>query len=353
MKKTLIALAAIAATSAFAQSSVSLYGRADAGYAAGKTEVETNGVTATTKNEGVQSHNAVSSYWGITGTEDLGGGLKANFKFEADLFPATGNTGVSGATIGAGETSNGSFNRRSNIGLSGAFGTLALGRDYNPMFNVVFASDVFGLSRLSTVGLAGNVGSTVARQVMYSTPSFSGFSADFALGNNDISTQTSAQTRNAHVAAKYVNGPLYVGVAGGNLETTNAANATKTEGTAFTATYDFGMAKVFAGYVTQKVTTLNVAGATEQSETNLGVNVPFGKFAFQAAWGRNTKKSDVAGSVEDRSGTDWALGATYSLSKRTYGYVKTGVVNKLEGNLTANTVNQKYTETNVGIVHTF
>jgi len=352
MKKTLIALAAIAATSAFAQSSVSLYGRLDAGYAAGKTEVETNGVTATTKNGGVQSHNSVSSFWGLMGTEDLGGGLKANFKLEQDVNPATGNLGQSGANGGEGATAQ--FNRRSYIGLAGGFGTLNIGRDYNPMFNVIAASDVFGLSRLSTVGLAGNVGSTVARQVMYSTPNFSGFSADFSLGNNDISTQTSAQTRNAHVAAKYVNGPLYVGVAGGNMETTNAANATKTEGTAFTATYDFGMAKVFAGYVTQKVTTLNAAGAAEQTETNLGVNVPYGKFAFQAAWGRNTKTNDTAGgNREDRTGTDWALGATYSLSKRTYGYVKTGVVNKLEGTLTAATVNTKYTETNVGIVHTF
>jgi len=352
MKKTLIALAALAATGAFAQSSVSLYGRMDAGYASGKTTNDTNGVSADTKNDGVMSHNSVSSYWGLMGTEDLGGGLKANFKLEQDLFPATGNLGVTGS--GGGESSLAQFNRRSYLGLAGGFGTLNIGRDYNPMFNVIVASDVFGLSRLSTVGLAGNVGSTVARQVMYSTPSISGFSADFSLGNNDISTQTAVQTRNAHVAAKYVNGPLYVGVGTGNSETTNAANATKTEGSAFTATYDFGAAKVYAGYITQKVTTLNVAGSAEQTETNLGVNVPFGKFAFQAAWGRNTKTNNTAGgNAEDRSGTDWALGATYTLSKRTYGYVKTGVVNKLEGNLTAATVNSKYTETNVGIVHTF
>jgi predicted porin len=352
MKKTLIALAALAATGAFAQSSVSLYGRLDAGIAAGKTTTETNGVSVDTKNDGVMSHNSVSSYWGLMGSEDLGGGLKANFKLEQDLFPATGNLGQSGALGGEGSTA--AFNRRSYVGLAGAFGTLNIGRDYNPMFNVAAASDVFGLSRLSTVGLAGNVGSTVARQVMYSTPNFSGFSADFALGNNDIVGQTSTETRNAHVAAKYVNGPLYVGVATGNSETTNAANATKTEGSAFTATYDFGAAKVYAGYLTQKVTTLNVAGSLQQTETNLGVNVPFGKFAFQAAWGRNSKTNDtVGGNAEDRSGTDWAVGATYTLSKRTYGYVKTGVVNKLEGSLTAATVNTKYTETNVGIVHTF
>ena len=93
MKKTLIAVAALAATGAFAQ--VSVYGRLDAGYAQTKSTV---GATYTKAN-GVESHNSASSMWGIQGTEDLGGGMKAFFKLEQDIYTANGNTGVSGACL--------------------------------------------------------------------------------------------------------------------------------------------------------------------------------------------------------------------------------------------------------------
>lgn len=358
MKKTLIALAAVAATSAFAQSSVTMYGRLDAGYAAGKTTVENNGVTTDTNNNGVQSHNSVSSYWGIKGTEDLGGGLKANFKLEQDLFPATGTLGVSGAgsTTAAGGTTNAaSFNRTSLVGIQGAFGAIDIGRDYNPMFSVAAASDVFGLSRLSTVGLAANVGSTIDRQVIYTSPNFGGFTGKLSTGHTDMGLG-GGYTHNAHASGVYANGPLYVGLGLGNMEAqpTTGGQTTKTEGAALTVTYDFGVAKLYVGHITKKVTQNDKAGAADDTETNLGVNVPFGKLAVQAVYGRNTKKNDTAGATaEDRSGNDWGLGVTYELSKRTTAFAKTGVVNKLDGTQAGLTYNSKYTETNVGIRHVF
>ena len=351
MKKTLIALAAVAATSAFAQSSVTLYGRLDAGIAAGKTTLENNGVTTDTNNNGVMSHNSVSSYWGIKGTEDLGGGMKANFKLEQDLFPATGNLGVSGAS--GGNTNAASFNRTSLVGIEGAFGRVDIGRDYNPMFSVAAASDVFGLSRLSTVGLAGNVGSTIDRQVIYTSPNFGGFTGKLSTGHTDM---TGVFTHNAHASGVYANGPLYIGLGLGNMEAQPSAGGqtTKTEGSALTVTYDFGVAKLYVGHITKKVTQNDKAGAADNTETNLGVNVPFGKLAVQAVYGRNTQKDDTAGATaEDRSGNDWGLGVTYDLSKRTTAFAKTGVINKLDGTRAGLSYNSKYTETNVGIRHVF
>ena len=71
MKKTLIALAALAATASFAQSTVTLYGVVDAAYAKG-----TGSVSDKTQ---LKSGGYSSSRFGVRGTEDLGGGLKASF----------------------------------------------------------------------------------------------------------------------------------------------------------------------------------------------------------------------------------------------------------------------------------
>ena len=105
MKKTLVALAALSATAgALAQSSVTIYGTLDAsvayvnkstlavknsadkviGYEAGKSVVLLNDSAITT------------SRWGMRGTEDLGGGLKANFNLESDVNMGTGANNPAG-----------------------------------------------------------------------------------------------------------------------------------------------------------------------------------------------------------------------------------------------------------------
>jgi len=85
MKKTLLALAAIAASSAaFAQSSVTLYGVVDASLESVK------GDDTVTR---VSSDNLASSRLGFKGTEDLGNGLKANFVLESNMKMDTGANG--------------------------------------------------------------------------------------------------------------------------------------------------------------------------------------------------------------------------------------------------------------------
>jgi predicted porin len=132
MKKSLIALAALSAfaTAAQAQSSVSVYGILDAGYSASDADVlryvgssnsytkdsrESSGVT------GVGSES--TSRLGFRGTEDLGGGLKANFLFETGLNPAT-------STITAWN------NRQAFVGLEGGFGRVDVGTIYSPFHGI-------------------------------------------------------------------------------------------------------------------------------------------------------------------------------------------------------------------------
>ncbi len=97
--------------------SVSLYGLIDAGV----THVSNvAGASMTTADSGQFQ----SSRLGFRGTEDLGGGLKALFTLEAGFSADTG------AGVGAGLN----FNRQSFVGLSGAFGTVTLGRQYDFLY---------------------------------------------------------------------------------------------------------------------------------------------------------------------------------------------------------------------------
>ena len=119
MKKSLIALAVLAASgAAMAQSSVTLYGVADAGV------TYLNGADNWS---GVTSGNNLTSRLGFRGTEDLGGGLKANFVLEGgfNLDNGDGASGYAGAKAGEGFQ----FKRRSTVGLSGGFGEVRMGRE--------------------------------------------------------------------------------------------------------------------------------------------------------------------------------------------------------------------------------
>lgn len=338
MKKTLIAVAALAATGAFAQ--VTVYGRLDAGYG---SYTSTSSAGVDTKLAGVLSHNSVSSMWGIKGSEDLGGGMKANFILEQDLYPANGVAGIGGgapnAIVTAASTTATGFNRTSLLGVSGGFGSVNFGRDYLPGFSVIAATDINGLSRMSTVqGSSYTGGSTVANQVVYTSPNLSGFVLKVAAVNDDRSVGTGTDTyKGTNFSATYSNGPLMVAVGAGSMET-NTGTATKSEGSVIGAGYDFGTFALKGNYITSKS---QAAGANDAKEINVGVTVPMGKVLLKAQVGSND-----SGAATSNTGTDMVLGADYSLSAKTALYFTTGTVNKVGDN-------QKLTGTAVGIKTSF
>jgi predicted porin len=101
MKKSLIALAALSAfaTAAQAQSTVSVYGIVDAGL----SSLDATGATGQkVTTEGIKQGNASGSRLGFRGTEDLGGGVKANFVIEmtADVTGSTALTATRQAFVG-------------------------------------------------------------------------------------------------------------------------------------------------------------------------------------------------------------------------------------------------------------
>jgi predicted porin len=75
------------------------------------------------------------SILGFKGSEDLGGGLRAVFNLEHDIAPDTG--GARFADIGF-------WGRQANVGLSGDFGTVLLGRQYSPAILTELGTDPRG-----------------------------------------------------------------------------------------------------------------------------------------------------------------------------------------------------------------
>lgn len=277
MKKTLIALAAVAATSAaFAQSSVTLYGVADAAIVK-STGKSTAFASAAGMNNG-------TSRWGVRGTEDLGGGMKAGFNFEQGLSLADGSLSQAGA---------GAFGRAAYMTLGGGFGEVRLGRTLNPSFFAAAAWELTGTANYSAaVGQFGAVlgGIRNSSQIAYTTPNMGGFSA--TLGT--ILKENNGGSGKVDLNAIYRGGPLVVALGYNKIE---GAEKNLHVG----ANYDFGAFKV-AGSI--------VDPAGDSKGFTIGGTTMMGPVGLTLDIARDTEFKDTNVLVEGK----------YALSKRTFAY---------------------------------
>ena len=142
MKKLTFAAAAalsLVSASTMAQSTVTLYGLIDAA------------VSVTTKQPGgsitrVEAGQLATSRWGIRGSEDLGGGMKAFFNLESTLINDDGRSGLGFGGGTAGGTTVSLFDRASLVGLSGDFGSVSVGRQNILGVDSIGLADPIGLS---------------------------------------------------------------------------------------------------------------------------------------------------------------------------------------------------------------
>ncbi|HEM8498349.1 TPA: porin [Burkholderia multivorans] len=112
-------LGLVVASTSYAQSSVTLYGVIDEGVDWVSNVRTASGVGAS--QVAMASSILQASRWGLRGTEDLGGGLRALFVLENGFDPSTGQLGQGGLEFG----------RQAYVGLSGNYGTVTLGRQYD------------------------------------------------------------------------------------------------------------------------------------------------------------------------------------------------------------------------------
>lgn len=224
-KKTLIFAAASAAfaSTAHAQSSVTLYGLVDAGLtyvsneAASASNITPGGLANGKAMFGLTGGNVQQSRWGLHGVEDLGGGLKAVFTLESG-FDVT-----NGKTVG-----NALFNRQAVVGLASDYGTVTLGRQYDSVVDYlapISATGSWGGTYFAHVGDADNLNSTfsINNSIKYQSPNYAGFSMSGMYG---FSNQAGgfANNRAYSVGAGYNNGGLQVAAAYLQLQGLNAGN---------------------------------------------------------------------------------------------------------------------------------
>ncbi len=277
MKKTLIALAVLAASgAAMAQSSVTLYGVAD--LSVGKIH---GAKVAAHANDSLNNGN---SRIGFKGVEDLGGGLKASFNIEGAVNLADGSTQAS------------TYQRAAWLQLDGGFGSLRAGRSLSPHFYAIANYELTGTANYSALanvfGAKFGGATRNSAEIAYTTPSLSGFKATLATvlaGNNGGNAKT-------ELAATYNNGPLALGF-GYDKVSGDEKNFS------FGGSYDLGQFIVAASYQDPK-------GA--QKGFSIGGT---------AKLGANTLTLDIVRDTgSSTKSTDFVLEAKEPLSKRTFLY---------------------------------
>lgn len=166
MKKHLIALAIAGAVSAPTMAQVTIYGTIGTAWVSTET---TGGDAVSDSSNGDQLG---SSVFGFKGSEDLGGGLKADFALEREIFAGSGATAVSGT-----------FDEKALVGLSGSFGRVSFGMQ-GTTYDSHKSHGNMGANLFSATDQAlDDLTGPTAETLRYDSPSFSGLSFSVSTSN--------------------------------------------------------------------------------------------------------------------------------------------------------------------------
>ena len=352
MKKSLVALAVLAASGiASAQSTVTIYGLVDAWVGTVKdNNLSQSGVNVLHPFSG-SGGGLQTSRFGLKGSEDLGGGLKANFLLEAGFDPSTGvaNSYTNPFTNAA---SNAIFGRQSWVGLSGGFGELKLGKMWTP-YDMVKGSGSANFDSLlfapsTSVWSSNSYQDRPGNSVYYETPNFGGFSAAamYSFGENKTTAVSAGKIASMNVA--YANGPIGASLA---YQTEKAnGNATAIKYTQLNGSYDFGVVKLLGAYGNVKNGTTPITGvaADKTKEYQIGLDFPVSStFTLSGGYARS-KSTQVLAGAPDLKRTGYGIAGLYALSKRSNLYA--GIQTAKE---TGAATERKTSTYGVGIRHTF
>ncbi|MBT2792387.1 porin [Paraburkholderia strydomiana] len=280
-----------------------------------------------------------TSFWGIRGREDIGGGNAVIFSLESFFRPNTGQMGRN--------TTDGLFSRNAYVGLTGAYGTFKFGEQTNPTYinqqfvNPFGSSVVFSPLIVQSYTASYNntvIGDTVWQNAIeYVSPNYGGLTGTAIYS---VSSTTGHQGRdNVGLHLTYANGPLTAVFSAQRVRTAAVAPSTGQYLYLAGAAYDAKFMKVYGA--AQMTSNNNVETGSHTYE--LGVSVPLTPSnVILAEWAR-TKHS----APRDRSDVrnTGSLAYEYILSKRTYVYAVYSY-DKLTANLSGSTYG-------VGIQHTF
>ena len=310
--------------------SLSLYGVID--ITAGSFQTTYQEGTANPRATKVDGNQMITSFFGLRGTEDLGGGLKAGFMLESFLRPDIGGSGRTGADV--------FWARAANVWLENSLGKLVVGRQGTLLFSNTLSynplGSAFGLSpaiRLTFLGapnataalLTGNdkSDSGFSNAISYFTPNLSGFTGAVQVQFGENATEDTTYA----LSAQYKAGPFSIGGAWQTVESAEAPKPSFTAGQKqnfgmLGVSYDAGFARFFGQY--GEFRNYGFTVNTDQIDTKLytlGASVPVTKAGTViAAYGMSTEEAKGTGTTPDTDHTVVTLAYTHSLSKRTTAY---------------------------------
>jgi predicted porin len=343
VKLKIISIATLMAATglAQAQSSVTIYGTVDSGLFHQNTSAASlSGKAADTGSiTRLKDGGIYTSLWGIRGSEDLGGGYKANFRLQGVFDSSTGKLGLTDTT---GVT--GVFNQFTTIGISGPFGNFIAGRQIVPMIYAMADTDVrsaqyFGSILTAWIGIntaAGWAGTNTnapigalydSNALVYQSPVINGFEAalELALGNGNGGGLRAGSRESA--VLKYTNGGLKLSAVYYNGRDTNPAANAVPSGVNNNRFMYFGGLYNFSDFqVSASVSNGKNPEDTKQADINLYA-VGFGyKYSPLLKFSSGIYHLKDKNSSANRS-TEYAVGAEYSLSRRTMLYAQLAYVN--------------------------
>lgn len=313
----LAAVATLAAGSALAQSSVTVYGRLN---------VTAERFRANNTTTYVLNNNA--SRIGFKGTEDLGGGMKASFLIESGFSP---DTGAAAGTF---------WGRESWVGLSGDFGKVRLG-NMGPTNAYFTTADYISMHNHDTGTSEDKLYDYPGRatnMIAYTSPSFGGLVIDAQLGLSE----NSQLGRTYVLTANYDAGPLHLG--GSYLQEGAGVRGPKEKEYGLRALYELGDLTFGAYYIRND----NFRGLNNAKRDSVRGSVMYamGAGELHANYGRanGVKNNGING--DDAS--QLTLGYNHNLSKRTKVYTYYTRVNDDRGLYTGN-----YSSLAAGVRHNF
>ena len=311
MQKTTIALAlagALAAGTAQAQSSVTLYGIIDAGI----MTQSNSGTPSAGRTTSFVDAQVLPSIYGMKGTEDLGGGLTAGFNLEGGVNSGNGthnSPGIYQTQI---------FAREAKATLSGDWGTVAAGLQFDPAIVASAATEPRGLvNSFSMVEywIAATAGNNAA-------------------GGGAL--QGGIFDQNA-VLYSYAKNGLYFGAEYGFGGVAGSASANTTESVG--ASYSVAGFLVSSSYAQDNNVNAAVGGSTSRID-DFGIGYDFGSgVALRAQYGE-FKFNYIGGSVPASDvkawgiGVDWHSGAANKINLSYYNAKDQGANPAAGGNTT-------------------
>jgi predicted porin len=285
-------LAGFAGAAAAQTSSLTIYGIVDAGIAVssggpgGRVVSVANGMST-------------NSRFGLKGGEKLSSDTAVRFVLEGAIAVDTGGT----------DKDNLLFGREAWVGLdSKRFGSVAVGRQYTPIYKTLTQVDPFANNFGGAAGRlmkAETGGVRTSNALTYTTPAMKGFDAVVSYTAGEVAGD-SEKNRQMGAAIGYKRGPLTLRVAHQQID--NATATDESDATLYMAKYDFGFAVGSIGYGVSKG-----MKTTDERDLLLGVTVPFGKHKVMA----NYIRKDDRAAADMFDAEQVALAYMYSLSKRT------------------------------------